>query len=137
MLKFLSVEVYILYPSILTCFPLYLKSFFFFFCIFIEFLLDLELYSVPLQKQYTLLKYCLENPPSRIMCNSARVFAQNITDWSKFPFCFLLLLRTSREKCLLPSSEHCYAIYTWCSGLLMLRLTCNHHLQREWILQFM
>lgn len=30
MLKFLSVEVYILYPSILTCFPLYLKSFFFF-----------------------------------------------------------------------------------------------------------
>lgn len=42
---------------------------------FLEFLLDLELCSVPLQKQYMILIYCLENPPveSRV---TLQVFAQ-------------------------------------------------------------
>lgn len=102
----------------------------FFSNIFIEFLLDLELCSVPLQNSAQFL-YCLENPPVESRATLQEFLLKNITDWSNFPFYFLLLLRTSREKCPLPSSEYCYAIYTWCSGLLKLRLTCNHSLQGD------
>lgn len=101
----------------------------FFSNIFIEFLLDLELCSVPLQNSvrfsHTVLRIPWENHVQ--LCKS---FSQKHY-WLKQLSYFLLLLRTSREKCPLPSSEYCYAIYTWCSGLLNLRLTCNHSLQGD------
>lgn len=81
----------------------------FFSNIFIEFLLDLELCSVPLQNSvqfYTVLRI-----PGRIMCNSARVFAQKHYWLKQLYFLFLNATKDQQGEMSSPSSEYCYAIY--------------------------
>lgn len=80
-------------------------------------------------KQYVILIYCLENPPME-SCVTLHVFTQKHYQLTEATFLLICILlpRTSREKCALPSSELLCNLHLMLR-LLKLRLTCNHSCQ--------